>query len=73
MDYAKKALEQHLKLRGKLSIKNKDTLDSKEKLSIYYTPLAWLADAAAALAEMFAPGARPANSTLRVGRVFGAR
>src|SRR5665213_832711 len=38
MDYSKKALEQHLKLRGKLAIRNKDTLDSKEKLSIYYTP-----------------------------------
>ncbi|MEI9913949.1 MAG: hypothetical protein WDN66_03020 [Candidatus Saccharibacteria bacterium] len=38
MDYSKKALDQHLKLRGKLEIKGKDKLDSREKLSIYYTP-----------------------------------
>lgn len=38
MDYGKKALEQHKKLKGKIEIELKDTLDTKEKLSIYYTP-----------------------------------
>jgi len=38
MDYNKLALEQHKKLRGKISVELKDTLDSREKLSIYYTP-----------------------------------
>lgn len=38
MDYAKQALEQHKKLRGKISVALKDELDSKEKLSTYYTP-----------------------------------
>src|SRR3989338_4668472 len=38
MDYGEEALKRHKKLRGKLSIKLKDTLDTKEKLSIYYTP-----------------------------------
>jgi malate dehydrogenase (oxaloacetate-decarboxylating) len=37
-DYSKLALEQHLKLRGKISIKLKDDLSTREKLSIYYTP-----------------------------------
>lgn len=31
-------LDQHKKLRGKLTLALKDTLDSKEKLSTYYTP-----------------------------------
>ena len=38
MDYGKAALERHKKLRGKIKVELKDTLDSKEKLSIYYTP-----------------------------------
>lgn len=38
MDYGEEALRQHKKLRGKIGIELKDTLDSKEKLSIYYTP-----------------------------------
>jgi malate dehydrogenase (oxaloacetate-decarboxylating) len=38
MDYSKKALAQHKKLRGKLEVKLKDNLTSKEQLSIYYTP-----------------------------------
>jgi malate dehydrogenase (oxaloacetate-decarboxylating) len=38
MDYGKLALEKHKELKGKIGIKIKDTLDSKEKLSIYYTP-----------------------------------
>ncbi len=38
MDYAKKALKQHLKLRGKLEIKPKNSLKTKDDLSIYYTP-----------------------------------
>lgn len=38
MDYKKEALERHKGLKGKLEIKAKDTLDSKEKMSIYYTP-----------------------------------
>ena len=38
MDYGVEALRQHKKLRGKLAIELKDTLDTKEKLSIYYTP-----------------------------------
>lgn len=33
-----KALRDHKKLRGKLSLKLKDTLDSRDKLSTYYTP-----------------------------------
>jgi malate dehydrogenase (oxaloacetate-decarboxylating) len=37
-DYGKLALEAHKKLRGKLAVDLKDTLDTKEKLSIYYTP-----------------------------------
>jgi len=37
-DFATQAINQHLKLRGKLSIALKDTLDTREKLSIYYTP-----------------------------------
>ncbi|HZM64159.1 MAG TPA: NADP-dependent malic enzyme [Candidatus Saccharimonadales bacterium] len=38
MDYAKLALAKHLELRGKISISLKDDLDSREKLSMYYTP-----------------------------------
>lgn len=38
MDYAKEALEAHKRLQGKISLALKDTLDSREKLSIYYTP-----------------------------------
>lgn len=38
MDYAKLALDKHKELRGKIAIQLKDKLDSKEKLSIYYTP-----------------------------------
>lgn len=38
MDYTHLALEKHKELRGKIAIKLKDTLDSKEKLSTYYSP-----------------------------------
>lgn len=38
MDFSKIALEQHKKLRGKIALALKDTLDSREKLSTYYTP-----------------------------------
>lgn len=38
MDYSKLALEQHKKLGGKISISLNDTLDTREKLSTYYTP-----------------------------------
>jgi malate dehydrogenase (oxaloacetate-decarboxylating) len=38
MDYKQQAMEQHKKLRGKISIAVKDQLDSLEKLSLYYTP-----------------------------------
>lgn len=38
MDYGKLALEKHKELKGKISLSLKDTPDSKEKLSIYYTP-----------------------------------
>jgi malate dehydrogenase (oxaloacetate-decarboxylating) len=38
MDYGKLALEKHKELRGKIAVKLKDNLDSKEKLSTYYTP-----------------------------------
>ncbi|MEO6513527.1 MAG: NADP-dependent malic enzyme [Candidatus Saccharimonadales bacterium] len=38
MDYNQAALDQHKKLKGKISVELKDTLDSREKLSIYYTP-----------------------------------
>ncbi len=37
-DFGKQALEKHKQLGGKISIALKDTLDSQEKLSIYYTP-----------------------------------
>ncbi|HTH72078.1 MAG TPA: NADP-dependent malic enzyme [Candidatus Pristimantibacillus sp.] len=38
MDYAKLALEKHKELRGKIALELKDQLDSREKLSTYYTP-----------------------------------
>ncbi|HMS50611.1 MAG TPA: NADP-dependent malic enzyme [Candidatus Saccharibacteria bacterium] len=38
MDYSKKSLAQHKKLQGKIGLQLKDTLDTQEKLSIYYTP-----------------------------------
>lgn len=38
MDYKKLALDKHKELRGKISVELKDKLDTKEKLSIYYTP-----------------------------------
>jgi malate dehydrogenase (oxaloacetate-decarboxylating) len=38
MDYGKLALEKHKELRGKIGIVLKDTLDSREQLSTYYTP-----------------------------------
>lgn len=38
MDVSKKALAQHKLLMGKIKIALADTLDSREKLSIYYTP-----------------------------------
>lgn len=38
MDYAKLALDKHKKLKGKIAVSLKDTLDSREKLSTYYTP-----------------------------------
>lgn len=38
MDVNKQALALHKKLHGKIEIALKDTLDTREKLSIYYTP-----------------------------------
>ena len=38
MDYSKKSLEEHEKKQGKLEIKSKFPLNSKEDLSIAYTP-----------------------------------
>jgi malate dehydrogenase (oxaloacetate-decarboxylating) len=37
-DYSKLALKKHAELRGKIRLELKDNLDTKEKLSIYYTP-----------------------------------
>lgn len=37
-DFAKLALNQHKKLKGKISVSLKDKLDSPDKLSTYYTP-----------------------------------
>ncbi|HEY4964413.1 MAG TPA: NADP-dependent malic enzyme [Candidatus Saccharimonadales bacterium] len=37
-DFSKLALAKHLQLKGKISIKLKDDLSTREKLSIYYTP-----------------------------------
>lgn len=38
MDYKQEALKKHKQLRGKISVELKDKLDSKDKLSTYYTP-----------------------------------
>lgn len=38
MDYKELALHKHKALKGKISLALKDTLDSQEKLSTYYTP-----------------------------------
>jgi len=38
MDYSEEALKKHKELKGKISIDLKDTLDTKDKLSTYYTP-----------------------------------
>jgi malate dehydrogenase (oxaloacetate-decarboxylating) len=38
MDYNLRALEEHKRLKGKISVELKDDLDSREKLSTYYTP-----------------------------------
>lgn len=38
MDYGQEALKRHKELRGKIAVSLKDNLDTKEKLSIYYTP-----------------------------------
>lgn len=37
-DFAKLAMVQHKKLRGKLAVQLKDVLDTPDKLSTYYTP-----------------------------------
>lgn len=38
MDYKELALQKHKELRGKIGLELKDTLDTAEKLSTYYTP-----------------------------------
>jgi malate dehydrogenase (oxaloacetate-decarboxylating) len=38
MDYAEEALRKHRELKGKITIELKDQLDTKDKLSTYYTP-----------------------------------
>lgn len=38
MDYGQKSLQKHLELHGTIEIKLKDSLDSQDKLSLYYTP-----------------------------------
>jgi malate dehydrogenase (oxaloacetate-decarboxylating) len=38
MDYGKLALQKHKELRGKISLALRDTLDSRDKLSTYYSP-----------------------------------
>jgi len=38
MDYNQEALKRHKELNGKIALELKDTPDSKEKLSVYYTP-----------------------------------
>jgi malate dehydrogenase (oxaloacetate-decarboxylating) len=38
MNYAEEALKRHKELKGKISVKLKDNLDTKDKLSTYYTP-----------------------------------
>lgn len=37
-DFKEEALKKHKELRGKIAVQLKDTPDSREKLSIYYTP-----------------------------------
>lgn len=37
-DFGQQALQKHKELKGKISIKLKDDLDSQDKLSTYYTP-----------------------------------
>ena len=37
-DFSKLSLEQHKKLKGKIAVQLKDTLDTQDKLSTYYTP-----------------------------------
>src|SRR5688572_28909378 len=37
-DFGQEALRKHKELKGKLSLTLKDKLDSKDKLSTYYTP-----------------------------------
>lgn len=38
MDFMKAAMQKHSQLRGKISVELKDSLDTQDKLSIYYTP-----------------------------------
>jgi malate dehydrogenase (oxaloacetate-decarboxylating) len=38
MDYSKLALQKHKELKGKITITPRDVVDSKEKLSTYYSP-----------------------------------
>ncbi len=38
MDFKKEALRKHKQLRGKIAVQLKDSLDTQEKLSTYYTP-----------------------------------
>ncbi len=38
MNYSEEALKKHKELKGKIGISLKDTLDSQDKLSTYYTP-----------------------------------
>jgi malate dehydrogenase (oxaloacetate-decarboxylating) len=38
MDYKAEALKKHKELKGKIALQLKDQLDSKDKLSTYYTP-----------------------------------
>lgn len=38
MNYSEEALKKHKELKGKIAVKLKDELDSKDKLSTYYTP-----------------------------------
>lgn len=38
MNYSEEALNKHKELKGKIGLQLKDTLDSRDKLSTYYTP-----------------------------------
>jgi len=38
MDYSKLALDKHKELKGKITIQPRDVVDTKEKLSTYYSP-----------------------------------